>query len=192
MRDWPEAYILRHGQTVWNVAQRLQGGRDSPLTDLGRDQALRQRAILQSVDLTGFRAHSSPQGRAFVTAALALDGLIGRIRTDDRLREIGVGDFEARLRQDLPGGQAADASEESALHLYDMAPGGEGFAALRARCESFLQDRSAPVVVVTHGMTSRMLRLVLTGQDESALDSIGGGQGVVYHVRRGRQHVLTA
>ena len=191
MTQWPETYILRHGQTLWNAQHRIQGGFDSPLTDLGRDQAARQGAILAGLDLAGFAGFSSPQGRAFVTAGIALAGHVATIRTDDRLCEIRVGDYEGRVRQELPGGADVDFSEESALHLYDKAPGGEGFAGLHARCLSFLEDhRAAPMVIVTHGITSRMLRLILTGQGIEALAHVGGGQGVVFHIRDGRQKVL--
>ena len=191
MSDWPEIYILRHGQTQWNAEHRIQGGFDSPLTELGRAHARQQGAILAGCDLTGFAAFSSPQGRAFATAGLAVAGKIATIHTDDRLCEIRVGDYEGRVRQDLPGGAEADFTEESALHLYDHAPGGEGFEGLHARCLSFLRDRrGTPMVIVTHGITSRMLRLILTGQGIDALPRVGGGQGVVFHLRDGRQRVL--
>ena len=39
---WPEVYLLRHGQTEWNAAGRMQGGLDSALTGEGRAQAARQ------------------------------------------------------------------------------------------------------------------------------------------------------
>ncbi|MCB1411303.1 MAG: histidine phosphatase family protein, partial [Rhodobacteraceae bacterium] len=47
----PPIYILRHGQTVWNLEGRMQGSRDSSLTDLGRAQAARQGAILGRIGL---------------------------------------------------------------------------------------------------------------------------------------------
>ncbi|WP_300029639.1 histidine phosphatase family protein [uncultured Roseobacter sp.] len=191
MVDFPPLYILRHGQTQWNAEHRVQGRLDSPLTDLGRSQALEQNRILRSLDLTGFRFLSSPQGRAFQTAAIALEGLAMRIDTDPRLAEITVGEYEGRRRSELPGGAAAAESEESALHLYNAAPGGEGFEGLYHRCDSFLSSLDGPSVLVTHGMTSRMLRLILLGQSVDSIGSLPGGQGVVYHLADGIQHRLT-
>ena len=190
MTKWPEAFVLRHGQTLWNAQHRIQGGFDSPLTDLGREQARQQERILAQQNLAGFAAFSSPQGRAFATAAMAVVGKVHDIRTDDRLAEIRVGDYEGRVRQELPGGANVDFTEESALHLYDNAPGGEGFDGLHARCLSFLQEQTQPMVIVTHGITSRMLRLILMGQGLDALGQVGGGQGVVFHIRDGIQTVL--
>lgn len=187
---WPEVYVLRHGQTEWNAIGRMQGGMDSTLTCLGQAQAARQGHILASRDLEGFEAWCSPQGRAVATAAIAVVGRVARIRSDDRLREIGIGSWEGRLRTDIAELAGAGDATEAALLAYDLAPGGEGLAALYARCHAFLADRSAPMVIVTHGITSRVMRLVLTGRELSDIARIGGGQGVVHHIRDGVQTVL--
>ena len=188
---FPELYILRHGQTRWNAEHRIQGGLDSPLTEKGRAQAREQRRILQRLDLQGFQALSSPQGRARATAEIALAGLVPRIEYDPRLAEIGMGQWEGVSRADLHGGDGElSEREETALHLYDLAPGGEKFAGLEARCRAFMADLDGPAVIVTHGVTSRMLRLIATGRGIDAIAEIGGGQGNVWHVRGGRQDCL--
>ncbi|WP_298911745.1 histidine phosphatase family protein [uncultured Roseobacter sp.] len=178
----PPVYILRHGQTEWNAQHRIQGRLDSPLTEQGRAQARAQRQILGSCDLTGFQALCSPQGRAFHTASIALDGLVAAINTDQCLSEIAVGDWEGMRRDELIIDRPMDESEESALDLYERAPGGEGFVALHARCRAFLERLSQPSVLVTHGITSRMLRLIILEMDISEIGRLPGGQGVVYHL----------
>ncbi|WP_299783510.1 histidine phosphatase family protein [uncultured Roseobacter sp.] len=187
----PPLYILRHGQTEWNAQHRIQGSLDSPLSELGRAQAAAQGRILQTRDLTDFRALCSPQGRCFQTAAIALEGLFGRIDTDPRLTEIGVGDWEGLRRDELIIDRAIDESEESALDLYERAPGGEGFSALHDRCRSFLGDLSEPAVLVTHGITSRMLRLIVLDKDVSEIGMLPGGQGVIYYLENGQMQQLT-
>jgi len=87
----PEVLVLRHGQTEWNAAGRLQGDFDSPLTEKGLRQARRQNEMLQPYDLTGFRFITSPQGRARKTAQIALAGLATQIETSSELMEIGMG-----------------------------------------------------------------------------------------------------
>lgn len=187
---WPEVYVLRHGQTAWNAAGRMQGGLDSALTPAGRAQALRQAGILAACDLSGFEPWCSPQGRAMSTAALALPSTLGAPRTDPRLREIGVGLWEGRLRGEIAELAGAEDEGGRGLAAYDLAPGGEGLKALEARCRAFLSERRSPLVIVTHGITSRVLRLVLTGQDLGRIDAIGGGQGIVWHLRDGVQRRL--
>ena len=168
---------------------RLQGGRNSPLTRAGRDQARRQARLLDCLDLSGMDIRTSPQGRAVQTAGIALAARAAWIRTDERLREIGVGDWTGRRRAEIGTGSDNDPSAGT-IALYDRAPGGEGFAALRARCAGLLHDLAGPAVLVTHGITSRMIRAIALGLPDAALGDLPGGQGIVHHVAGGAARVL--
>jgi broad specificity phosphatase PhoE len=190
MSDIPELYILRHGETVWNAQGRMQGVLNSPLTEQGRAQAARQAEILAGIDLRGFDCLSSPQGRAFETAAIAVARQVDHVRTDDRLSEIGVGQWAGKLRSALAPEMGYAEGPDGALELYEQAPEGEGFDALEARCSAFLATLTRPSVLVTHGITSRMLRVVLTGAGRAGMAGIGGGQGVVFHLLNGVQKRL--
>jgi len=182
----PELYILRHGETVWNAENRMQGELNSALTSKGEMDSARQGEILRGLDLSGFEFICSPQGRAFQTAGIALAQIAAHIRTDDRLREIGVGDWSGLLRDDLPMPEGKDPF----MAQYEVAPNGEGFARLEARVRDFLADLTGPAVLVTHGITSRMIRSVVAGEAAVAVRTIHGGQGCVYHVKNGVQKLL--
>lgn len=183
---YPELYILRHGETVWNAENRMQGELNSPLTDKGLRDAARQGDILKQLNLQGFAFYSSPQGRAFQTAGLALAAIADHIRTDDRLREIGVGDWSGRLRDELPVPKGKDPF----MAQYEIAPNGEGFARVKARCRAFLDDLQGPAVLVTHGITSSMIRGLVVGEKAHAVRTSHGGQGCVYHLKNGVQNLL--
>lgn len=188
---FPPLYILRHGQTVWNAQKRIQGSLDSPLTDMGKAQARQQNTILRRRDLTGFTAVTSPQGRAVETANIALASCGTTIRQDALLAEIGVGAWEGMYRADLPVTDGTIDSEDGALDLYEKAPDGEGFEALYRRCNVFLTRLDRPAVLVTHGITSRMLRVILLGREISDIDTVDGGQGVVFFLNGGVQTKLS-
>ena len=183
---YPEIYILRHGETTWNAENRMQGELNSPLTDKGKRDAARQAEILAGLDLIGFTFMCSPQGRAFQTAGIALAGIADHIRTDDRLREIGVGDWSGRLRKELPQPKGKDP----AMGQYAIAPNGEGFDRLKVRCRALLADLEGPTVLVTHGITSSMLRGLVVGEKAHANPTTHGGQGCVYHLKDGDQFLL--
>ena len=51
--------MLRHGQTEWNVAGRFQGQQNSPLTDLGQEQAQLQNKLLSGVEVLPSKAFVS-------------------------------------------------------------------------------------------------------------------------------------
>ena len=112
------------------------------------------------------------------------------VHHDPRLAEIGVGAWEGLRRQDLPISMPLDESEESALDLYERAPGGEGFQALHSRCRALLADLPAPAVLITHGITSRMLRVIACDLDIADIGQVGGGQGIVYSVKNQQSRCL--
>jgi probable phosphoglycerate mutase len=164
----------------------MQGELNSPLTPKGIQDAIRQGEILQSLDLEGFDFICSPQGRAFQTAGLAVAKIAMHVRTDDRLREIGVGDWSGVLRDSLPTPEGKDPF----MSHYEIAPNGEGFERLEARCRDFLDDLKRPSVLITHGITSRMLRSLIAGEGAVSVRTIHGGQGCVYHLKDGVQKLL--
>ena len=63
-------YIARHGQNEDNVRGILNGHRDLPLTDLGRQQARRLARHIKDRELVFDAVYASPLGRAFETAAI--------------------------------------------------------------------------------------------------------------------------
>jgi broad specificity phosphatase PhoE len=103
-----------------------------------------------------------------------------------RLREIGVGDWAGRNRSELPmlGGP------DPYMAQYEMAPNGEGLAAVEARVADFLIGLTGPTVLITHGITSRVIRNAVVGPPALVNPSIHGGQGCVYHLKDGVQELL--
>jgi broad specificity phosphatase PhoE len=137
--------------------------------------------------LDGFAYLCSPSGRTVQTAGIACAQIAEAVHTDIRLREIGVGDWAGRLRDELPQGTGNDPY----MAQYEMAPNGEGIAVLSARCLAFLADLSGPAVLITHGITSRVIREIVVGPGALSNPSIHGGQGCVYHLKGGVQNLLT-
>ncbi len=188
--SFPEFLILRHGETEWNREGRMQGGLDSALTGTGRAQARQQNHLLRAFGVSGWPWFASPQGRAMSTARIAAEGLSSDILPDRRLREIDVGEWTGLLRSEIAE-QAPHLFETGDMAWYDHAPGGEGLIALECRARAFLRDLEGPAVIVTHGITSRVIRCVAQGLPAEAFDTIGGGQGVVYHIKNSESRLLS-
>jgi probable phosphoglycerate mutase len=161
-------YLLRHGQTEWNREGRLQGGRDSALTALGRVQSARQGALLRAAGVSA-PARVSPRGRARRSAALA--GLMAE--PDPDLAELALGDWEGTVRPARPG----------VTWKFD-APGGETAEAFAARLARVLA-RPGPLVVVTHGVVVIGLRAMVLGLALRDWDRLDDPQGVVHVLRDG-------
>ncbi len=186
--DLPELYVIRHGETEWNRIGRWQGALDSPLTDRGAAQARDMARALSHLGITSVShaLHHSPQGRATATAA-AIASVTGQTMIPvDALREIGVGDWAGLTVEDVDARWPAPDPHEHFLDRYARAPNGEGFDALWDRVAAYLATLDRPTVIVTHGITSRVLRTIATGRTPAALAELPGGQGVLFRLSEGR------
>ena len=186
---YPDLLILRHGETEWNREGRIQGEMDSPLTDRGRAQAAAQGRLMADRDLSGWAMWSSPQRRARTTAEIALPG--HHVLIDPRLSEIAMGEWTGARRAEIAQQHPHLFDHDTDLTWYDSAPGGEGLEALYARTGAFLATLRGPAVLVTHGITSRMLRCHALGLEPGAFADLPGGQGVVYAILQGKQICLS-
>ena len=100
-----QLYLIRHGQTDWNVRAMLQGRTDIPLNDTGRQQAMEARQRLAGVHFDA--VYSSPLQRAMDTASLVTGWPKERISPDRRLIEIAFGPYEGKDPHALGPGFAA-------------------------------------------------------------------------------------
>ncbi|GMK37225.1 hypothetical protein PCCS19_02780 [Paenibacillus sp. CCS19] len=89
-------YIVRHGQTDWNLEGRLQGRGGLPLNDTGRNQAEQLRESLKNVKFD--YVFSSPQERAVQTAEIA-SGMQANV--DQRLDVFDLGEADGLTRAEV-------------------------------------------------------------------------------------------
>ena len=87
-------YIMRHGQTDWNVRHKMQGRTDIPLNEEGRRMARTAAEEYRNVPFDV--CYCSPLSRAQETARLVLAGRDVPIITDERLVEMGFGIYEGQ------------------------------------------------------------------------------------------------
>jgi broad specificity phosphatase PhoE len=153
-------FLVRHGETEWNLAQRMQGQMDSPLTPLGLDQARHNAELLRSLigDLRGFKLISSPLGRARRSAEIIGEALSITPDFDPRLVEIALGEWDG-LTVDQINQRRAGTWDRTRLDgsLFG-APGGETFESMYERLSACLVELKPPAIVVSHGVTIRFLR----------------------------------
>jgi broad specificity phosphatase PhoE len=97
-------FAIRHGQTHWNEAGKVQGRTDNPLTNKGREQAYLAGKNLKSTDAHIDIIYSSPLAMAKETAAI-IATIIGceNIIVDERLieRDFGIYEGEPILSVDI-------------------------------------------------------------------------------------------
>jgi broad specificity phosphatase PhoE len=182
--------LVRHGVTDWNREGRFQGHLDPPLGDHGRREATLVAERLASDDLLRpDRIVSSPLARARETANAIGDATGVEIETDDRLIEIGQGEWEGRTHAELEvsDGERYRAWRDAAG--IRQPPGGETIDSAVARVTSLIGDLArhdgGTLCLVSHGGTMRVLARVLLdlADDRSwALDVDNASLGVAARV----------
>lgn len=147
-------YIARHGETQWNVENRISGRTDVPLTQRGLEQA---KLLAENAKGKGIEVIiASPLLRAHQTAQAVSDAIGIPVQIDERLIELDFGIFEGKPRSD-PDFQYTRAQFPTRY------PGGESAFLLAHRVYSCLEDvkrkySDKTVLLVCHGGVCRMVR----------------------------------
>jgi probable phosphoglycerate mutase len=162
----PVLYFFRHGETDFNVEQRLQGRYETELNARGRQQARECGAILR--DLFARDEHradvctyvSSPLMRAretmtLVRATLGLDA--NGYEVDDRLMEISYGDWEGWTLAEIRA-RDPDVLARRERDKWDFAPPrGECYRDVATRVAAWYATVTRDTVVAAHGGVARVL-----------------------------------
>ncbi len=150
-------YMVRHGETDWNKARKIQGQADIPLNAFGRHLAIETGKGL--ADIPFGLCISSPLLRATETAKLILGGRNVPVITDERIEEMAFGVWEGKCCSkegwDLPQ-EFHDFFE--APQRYRAPEGGEDFYMVRERLKDFLSELyrredldDKNILITTHG-----------------------------------------
>lgn len=165
-------YMIRHGETAWNKQRKLQGHADIPLNENGC--ALAEVTGKALADIKFDYVISSPLKRAVETAELVLNGRKLPIQTDERIQEIGFGEYEGMCLED----EFADPEFEKffvAPEQYQSPQGGESIEHVRERTGAFLKElaenpeyEDKTILIATHGAAMKGLITNITGEPVSA------------------------
>ena len=148
-------WLVRHGQTDWNLEKRYQGHTDFPLNATGLKQA-----ELAAQMLGGRRyaaLYSSDLQRARITAEI-IGAQIGlEVIVDQRLREVNLGAWEGMLVGDIQARYPDEWEARQRDRLHVRPPGGESVLDVATRIWPAVDDLAArhpgdDIIVVSHGL----------------------------------------
>jgi broad specificity phosphatase PhoE len=155
-------FLMRHGETIWNLEGRYQGQLDSSLTPTGLAQSRALAARLARHTITTL--YSSDLGRALQTAQIVAKSTGRRVVTDSRLRERHLGIFQGLLKAEIQQKFPDEHRLFKSAGPDHVTPGGESARQAFERifgCLEELASRHAgePTAVITHGgVVSALLR----------------------------------
>ncbi|WP_346767235.1 histidine phosphatase family protein [Enterovirga aerilata] len=184
-------YFVRHGETDWNAAARLQGQQDIPLNPVGRvqaEEAGRKLALLVP-DPAALDYVASPLGRTRETMeilrrTLGLDP--AGYRMDGRFVELTFGSWEGLTWREVRGREAALAAARERDKWNFVPPGGESYAMLLHRLLPAARELSRPTVLVSHGGVARALLAGLCGVPVHEAPRVDIWQGRILVFEHGR------
>ena len=148
-------FLVRHGQTTWNSEGRLQGHKNSALTETGRDQAVQAKISLEQYDI--HKAFVSPLQRARDTSKIILEDRDIDVVIVESLKEINLGPWEGKTKI-----ETQQSHPEQYKHYWTnpelfKLPGAESFEQLKSRVvavldDIFLKEKGKNILVVSHWM----------------------------------------
>ena len=148
-------YFTRHGQTVWNVENKICGATDSPLTELGHQQAIELGEKIKSENLQIDEILCSPLSRAADTAKHIAEITGVPLRVEQRLKEQNFGKYESTPRH----GEEFEEAKQNFIYDFD---GGETMLQMAARIYSLLDELKEQTdktyLLVAHNGISRIVQ----------------------------------
>ncbi len=153
-----ELWLVRHGQTDWNLTGRWQGqASDAPgLNEMGHKQALFASQKMKGVEI--FAIYSSDLLRAKQTAEAIAIPLRLPVILEPRLREINLGVWEGMLSEDIEAQYPQELADRAQDPFYTPAPNGESPSEVAERVLQAVNEiaeshRDESVLVVAHGVS---------------------------------------
>ena len=144
-------YLTRHGETVWNVRNWVQGKTDIPLNEVGMKQAEQLAEEMANVHLDV--VYSSQLQRAMVTAQMVAERHGNcRFEVNESLNEMNFGKYEGKVRTD----EEYQSEKRKYFKRYE---GGESYMDVAARVYPFiemLKQRNEDALVVAHNGICRV------------------------------------
>lgn len=155
-------YLVRHGQTVWNTLGQTQGHGNSPLTELGMQQAKDLAEALKEYPIDII--YCSDLGRAVETAEIIGKELNIEIHPTESLREMGFGVWEGMPLREIekiyPESFKMWRNEPEKVHIE----GGETLDMIKQRQDKLIEElnkkyKNKHILLVSHSVTVRVMLL---------------------------------
>lgn len=165
-------YFVRHAQTEWNVAGKIQGRQDSDLTERGITDAGLLGERFKNMNWKA--VYTSPSKRAVKTLQLIHGESFSSYIVEKRLMEMDLGDLEGKTMKEIK-----EVYPDQYRHYWHQPSqyahtSGEDFYDVKDRVEVFIKEllaayESGHICIITHGVVVKMVQLIFRGLDMDQL-----------------------
>ena len=191
-------YIVRHGQTAWNLQARKQGQKDSPLTIKGINQAQNIASMLKDniPNIKDFEIVISPQWRCQQSSSIMCEILgidFSKCKLENGIREHCFGSWEGKTEEEIeieyPGFLEKRYIPEN--YWSYIVPMGESYELLNKRVSLAIEKHQGKnVIFICHVMVSKVMRGILLGLTNEETLALNHPQDTVYKIQRGKLEKL--
>lgn len=179
-------FVIRHGQTEWNLERRMQGRLDSPLTHQGTEQAHGHGILLKSL-VPVQEMYVSPSGRTRETAYILNSYVRAHVIYEEALLERDLGIWSGLTVDELEDSFPRAWQERLDDPFHHRPPEGENLADMSDRCNDFLYQMlhgaAERIALVTHQVMSRVILGKLLGLTQTETTQVIHPNDVIYEVR---------
>ena len=166
--------IVRHGQTVWNLEGRKQGWLDSPLTQLGIEQAKKSSKLINQAiteDIHKYNIVVSPLWRCLQSTSVICEELgikYADCIVEEDLKEHGFGDWERKTNEEIELEFPNGLRDREQNRIDYVVPNGESYRILYNRVEKIYNKyKNSNTIFICHEMVSKVLRSMMMGGIEN-------------------------
>lgn len=159
-------FLIRHGQTEWNVKGKIQGSYDSELNDTGITQAYELSKKIIESDYKFSKIYSSQQKRALKTAQILSEATNVECIPMKGLEEINLGEWEGLSWTEVQERYPREFEEWQMNLRYTKSPKGESYQDMTERAltaiHKIINENSNDVAIVTHSAVIMCLQCYIT------------------------------
>lgn len=154
-----KVYLVRHGESHWNLENRLQGSDDSDLTKKGKEDLHKLKKHFVNEKIKFHKIYSSDSKRAFESAKILNQESEVKIKKSSALKEMNAGSWQGKTWEEIKGKHPlAYDNYWFSPDTYEAENGGEDFYALEKRAINFMEElleekEDENILIVSHGVT---------------------------------------
>ena len=186
-----EIFLLRHGETQWNVAGRFQGTLDSPLTERGIEQAVAMGKLLAARVSKADALFASPLGRVRQTNDVIRSfGNYPETIWDPRLEEVSIGSWNGLTHIDIDACWPGALDGTNPYDWFFHSPDGESYDSAADRVDNWLSELNGVIVALSHGLLGRIIRGSYLGLDRNEVLSLPVPQDAIWRLAGGKVELL--
>ncbi|MGN0026894.1 MAG: alpha-ribazole phosphatase [Clostridium sp.] len=162
-------FLVRHGETDWNLKGKIQGNTDIELNETGIKQAYELSNKMLEKNYKFSKIYSSPQKRALQTAKILSENTDIECIVVDKLKEMNLGKWEGLAWSEVRENYPLEYKEWFVKRRYTKTPNGESYEEMLERVldslYKIIDDNSDNIVIVTHSAVIMSLQCYITNTD---------------------------